>query len=71
LLERLASKYNKKNLDWLNLTCRRGGRKAIHDDTADIPVYDDENMVFYTKNFRLSEIVKTDKKINFDWTQVL
>jgi len=71
LLERLAGKYNKKNLEWLNLTCRRGGRKAIHDDTADIPVYDDENMVFYTKNFRLSEIVKTDKKINFDWVQLL
>lgn len=71
LLASLSETYNKKNLDWLNLTCRRGGRKAIHDHTADIPVYDDDKMVFYTKNFRLSEIVKTDKKINFDWTQLL
>lgn len=70
-LSRLEKNYEKKNLDWLMLTCRRGGRKAIHDDTAEIPVYDDEKMVYYTKNLNVSEIVKTDKKINFDWERLL
>lgn len=71
LLNRLAGKYNKKNLEWLNLTCRRGGRKAIIDDTATIPVYDDEKMVFYTATFDESKIKRIDTKINFEWTQLL
>lgn len=71
LLNKLASKYNKKNLDWLTLTCRRGGRKAIVDETAKIPVYDDENMVFYTPKFDENLIPKTNAKINFNWEQVL
>lgn len=71
LLEALASKYNKQNLEWLILTCRRGGRKAIIDENATIPVYDDENMVFYTKKLNHEQIVRTDKKINFNWTKLL
>ena len=71
LLNKLASKYNKKNLDWLTLTCRRGGRKAIIDETAKIPVYDDENMVFYTPKFDENLIPKTNAKINFNWEQLL
>lgn len=71
LLEKLARRYNKKNLDWLTLTCRRGGRKAIVDETAKIPVYDDENMVFYTPKFDENLIPKTNAKINFNWEQVL
>ena len=71
LLNKLASKYNKKNLDWLTLTCRRGGRKAIVDETAKIPVYDDENMVFYTPKFDENLIPKTNAKINFNWEQLL
>ena len=71
LLNKLSSKYNKKNLDWLTLTCRRGGRKAIVDETAKIPVYDDENMVFYTPKFDENLIPKTNAKINFNWEQLL
>lgn len=71
LLDKLASRYNKKNLDWLTLTCRRGGRKAIVDETAKIPVYDDEKMVFYTPKFDENLIPKTNAKINFNWEQVL
>jgi predicted glycosyltransferase involved in capsule biosynthesis len=71
LLSSLETNYNKKNLDWLNLTCRRGGRKAINDDTTTIPVYDDEKMVFYTPAFDIHSIEKTDKKINFKWVQLL
>ncbi|NBO70564.1 glycosyltransferase family 2 protein [bacterium] len=71
LLNRLASRYNKKNLDWLILTCRRGGRKAIIDENAEIPIYDDENMVFYTKKLDESKLKRIDTKINFEWTQLL
>lgn len=70
-LSRLEKNYNKQNLDWLLLTCRRGGRKAIHDETAEIPVYDDENMVYYTKKFEESKLKKIDSKINFEWTRLL
>lgn len=71
LLGRLTEKYTKKHLDWLILTCRRGGRKAINDDTIKIPVYDDEKMVFYTPTFNEETITRTDKKINFNWEQIL
>lgn len=71
LLNKLANKYNKNNLEWLILTCRRGGRKAIIDEDATIPVYDDENMVFYTKTFDESKVKRIDTKINFNWTQLL
>lgn len=70
-LSRLEKNYNKQNLDWLLLTCRRGGRKAIHDETAEIPVYDDEKMVYYTKKFEESKLKKIDSKINFEWTRLL
>jgi predicted glycosyltransferase involved in capsule biosynthesis len=71
LLARLESKYNKKNLDWLNLTCRRGGRKAVIDDTATIPVYDDDKMIFYTRRFDIKYIVHKDTKLNFKWEKVI
>lgn len=71
LLTRLENKYNKKNLDWLNLTCRRGGRKAVIDDTATIPVYDDEKMIFYTRRFDVKSIVYKDTKLNFEWKRVI
>jgi glycosyltransferase involved in cell wall biosynthesis len=66
----LSEKYTTANLDWLNLTCRRGGRKAILDDTAPIPVYDDENMVFYTKKFDIDKIERVSSRINFPWKKV-
>lgn len=70
-LHRLEEKYTKRNLDWFILTCRRGGRKAIFDENTEIPVYDDENMVFYTPEFDKSKIKKITTKINFDWERVL
>ena len=70
-LGRLEKKYTKNNLDWLTLTCRRGGRKAIHDPDVEIPVYDDEKMVFYMKRFVEEEIQRIDSKLNFDWERIL
>lgn len=70
-LGRLQSKYKKQNLEWLNLTCRRGGRKAIHDPDATIPVYDDDKMVFYMKKFIEEDIKRIDTKLNFDWERIL
>lgn len=71
LLNRLAGKYNKQNLEWLILTCRRGGRRAIIDENAEIPVYDDENMVFYTRKLEQDKLKKVDTYVNFDWERVL
>ncbi len=71
LLNRLAGKYNKKNLEWLKLTCRRGGRRAIVDENAEIPVYDDEKMVFYTRRFDEKNMKKIDTFLNFDWERVM
>ena len=70
-LNSLEKKYQKENLEWLVLTCRRGGRKAIIDENASIPVYDDEKMVFYTPAIDGSKFGKTTTKINFNWEQIL
>lgn len=70
-LHRLTKNYKKDNLDWLILTCRRGGRKAIITDDIKIPVYDDENMVFYTPMLDESKIQRITSKINFDWERIL
>jgi hypothetical protein len=69
-LSTLSEKYKTAKLDWLNLTCRRGGRKAILDDTTPIPVYDDEKMVFYTKEFDINKIERVSSRINFPWKKV-
>ena len=71
LLSHLERKYQKNNLDWLVLTCRRGGRKIIDDDTRSIPVYDDENMLLYSPPFDIESIVHKDTKLNFKWVQLL
>jgi glycosyltransferase involved in cell wall biosynthesis len=71
LLSSLETKYKKKNLDWLNLTCRRGGRKARIDDTIKIPVYDDENMLLYTPRFDIESIARKDTKLNFTWEEIV
>jgi len=71
LLSHLEKEYQKNNLDWLVLTCRRGGRKARVDDTIRIPVYDDENMVFRTPRFDIESIVHTDTKLNFTWERIV
>ena len=71
LLSRLENDYQKNNLDWLILTCRRGGRKARVDDTITIPVYDDENMLLYTPRFEEESIVRTDTKLNFPWERIV
>ena len=71
LLSHLEKKYQKLNLDWLVLTCRRGGRKAKVDNTIKIPVYDDENMVLHTPGMDLKRIVYTDTKLNFKWNRVI
>lgn len=69
-LGRLADISEKVNLDWVNLTCRRGGRKGIIDDTATIPVYDDEKMVFYSRKFDPNKIERVSSRINFPWKKV-
>ena len=71
LLSRLENDYQKNNLDWLILTCRRGGRKARVDDTITIPVYDDENMLLYTPRFEEESIVRIDTKLNFPWERIV
>jgi predicted glycosyltransferase involved in capsule biosynthesis len=71
LLSHLEKKYQKINLDWLVLTCRRGGRKAKESNTEKIPVYDDENMLIYTPPFRIESIVHTDTKLNFTWEEIV
>lgn len=70
-LEQLEKKYKKENLDWLNLTCRRGGRKAVIKDDIDIPIYDDEKMLLYTPAVDSKNFDKTRTKINFNWTKLL
>lgn len=70
-LHRLTKNYKKDNLDWLILTCRRGGRKPIYVENIKIPVYDDENMVFYTPELDESKIQRISSKINFDWERIL
>jgi len=70
-LSHLEKKYQKINLDWLVLTCRRGGRKSRVDDTIAIPVYDDENMLIYTPLFEIENVVYKDTKLNFNWVQLL
>lgn len=67
----LESKYRKENLEWLNLTCRRGGRKAVIREDITIPIYDDEKMIFYTPAVDPTNFEKTKTKINFDWEQLL
>jgi predicted glycosyltransferase involved in capsule biosynthesis len=69
-LGRLADISEKENLDWVNLTCRRGGRKGIIDDDATIPVYDDEKMVFYSRKFDPNTIERVSSRINFPWKKV-
>lgn len=71
LLAQLEQDYKKNNLEWMFLTCRRGGRKAKVDDTIQIPVYDDENMLLYTPRFDVESIVHTDTKLNFTWEKVV
>jgi len=70
-LNQLSTNYQKKNLEWLILTCRRGGRKAIVDENAEIPVYDDEKMVFYTRRFYPDKMNKVDRFVNFDWERLI
>ena len=71
LLSQLECDYQKINIDWMFLTCRRGGRKIISDDTRSIPVYDDENMLLYSPPFDKESIVHKDTKLNFKWVQLL
>ena len=70
-LSHLEKKYQKINLDWLVLTCRRGGRKIINDDTRSIPVYDDENMLVYSPPFDKESIVRKNTKLNFKSEKVI
>lgn len=70
-LHRLTKDYRKDNLDWLILTCRRGGRKPIFTKDIKIPVYDDEKMVFYTPEFDETKVKKIYSKLNFDWERIL
>jgi hypothetical protein len=70
-LSQLERDYQKINLDWMYLTCRRGGRKARVDDTLTIPVYDDENMLIYTPRFDVESIVRKDTKLNFTWEEIV
>lgn len=71
LLSQLECDYQKINIDWMFLTCRRGGRKIISDDTRSIPVYDDENMLLYSPPFDKESIVHKDTKLNFPWEEIV
>jgi predicted glycosyltransferase involved in capsule biosynthesis len=71
LLSQLERDYQKINIDWMFLTCRRGGRKIISDDTRSIPVYDDENMLLYSPPFDKESIVHKDTKLNFPWEEIV
>ena len=71
LLSQLERDYQKINIDWMFLTCRRGGRKIISDDTRSIPVYDDENMLLYSPPFDKEYIVHKDTKLNFPWEEIV
>lgn len=71
LLTRLEKDYQKNNLDWLVLTCRRGGRKSKVDNNITIPIYDDENMLIYTPRFEIEKVVRKDTKLNFKWNRVI
>lgn len=70
-LSNLKETYKKENLDWLILTCRRGGRKAVIRNDIDIPIYDDENMLLYTPAVDATNFNATKSKINFNWEQLL
>jgi len=70
-LSQLERDYQKINLDWMFLTCRRGGRKIVHDNTKSIPVYDDENMLLYSPPFDKESIVRKDTKLNFTWEEIV
>jgi len=70
-LSNLKEKYKKENLDWLILTCRRGGRKAVIRNDIDIPIYDDENMLLFTPAVDTTNFDVTKSKINFNWEQLL
>lgn len=60
-----------KNLEHIKLTCWRGGRKAVVNDSIPIPEYDDENMLLHTPKFDQKSIIQHTKKINFDWDKVI
>ncbi len=70
-LSRLEDESTPGTFENIKLTCWRGGRKAIIDETVPAPIYDDEKMVFYTATFDESKIKRIDTKINFEWTQLL
>ena len=70
-LSQIETDYQKINLEWLTLTCRRGGRKAVADDSIKIPIYDDENMLIYTPRFDKESIVRKNTKLNFKSEKVI
>lgn len=55
----------------ITVTCHRGGRKNINDDTLYAPIYDNENMIMYSPPFDMSKVKQIKDKINFNWTQLL
>jgi glycosyltransferase involved in cell wall biosynthesis len=70
-LATLEEKSSAGNLENIKLTCWRGGRKAVVNNSISIPEYDDEKMLLYTPKFDYGSITRHNKKINFAWEKVI
>lgn len=69
-LRKLSSTITPGMLD-MTVTCHRGGRKTVNDDTLYSPIYDDENMIMYSPKFDPNKVTQINTKINFNWTKLL
>jgi len=69
-LRKLSTALTPGMLD-MTVTCHRGGRKSINDETLYSPVYDNENMIMYSPPLDLSKVEQIPTKINFNWDKLL
>lgn len=69
-VEKLSRAVTPGVLD-MTVTCHRGGRKNIDDETLYSPVYDDEKMIMYSPPLNLQSVEQITTKINFEWTKLL
>ena len=69
-IEELEKRSRVVIFDNIILPVYRGGRRVIIDQNYDRPVYDQEKMTIHMPDpYKITE--KTDKRINFDWEQIL
>lgn len=69
-LNQLTEEIDPGILD-MTVTCHRGGRKNIDDETLYSPVYDNEKMIMYSPPLNLQSVEQITTKINFEWTKLL